>query len=74
MSETRELHQSGEQVLSPGIYRLVGRPFEGESGRLVTLYKGDFFPNEQGRAASWYLVRTIADRGAPSTVHISWAG
>ena len=64
MSETRELHQSGEKVLTAGIYRLVGRTLEGEAGTLVTLYKGDLFPNEQGRATNWYLMRAIADRRA----------
>lgn len=70
MSETKELHQSGEKVLTAGIYRLVGRTLEGEDGTLVTLYRGDYFPNEQGRATSWYLVRAIADRRTTSTLPI----
>jgi len=72
MSETRELHQSGEKVLSAGIYRLVVRTLEGESGTLVTLYKGDFFPNEQGRATSWYLVRAIGDRTSAPPLPTAW--
>ncbi len=72
MSETRELHQSGEKVLIGGIYRLVERTLEGDAGTLVTLYRGDNVPDYQGRATSWYLVRPIAERKATAPLHTSW--
>jgi hypothetical protein len=72
MSETRPLHQSGEKALIAGIYRLVARTLEGDAGTLVTLYRGDYFPDYQGRATSWYLVRPFAERKATAPLHTAW--
>ncbi len=72
MSETRELHQSGEKVLVAGIYRLVERSLEGDAGTLVTLQKGDYFPDYQGRATNWYLARALANRKVTSPLMTAW--
>ena len=66
------LYQSGEKVTASGIYRLVEMTSDGESGTLLTLRRGEFFPDHQGRAACWYLVRTIAERKATAPLHTAW--
>lgn len=72
MSVTRQLHQSGEKVLVAGIYRLVERTLEGDAGTLVTLQRGDYFPDYQGRATNWYLARAIADCKATAPLLTAW--
>jgi len=71
-SEVGGLCQSGEKVLVSGIYRLAERTSPGQTGTLLTLYKGDTFPSHNGRAVCWYIDQTVADRKATAPLHTDW--
>lgn len=66
------LCQSGEKVAVSGIYRLVETVSEGDEGTLLTLRLGEFFPDHKGRAACWFLVRTIPERKQTAPLHTPW--
>ena len=66
------LHQSGEAVVSPGIYRLVELTQGGKSGTLITLQRGQLFPDQNGREVCWYLVRAIAAPKATAPLYTDW--
>ncbi len=66
------LYQSGEKVTASGIFQLVETTTAGEAGTVLTLRRGEFFPDHRGRAACWYLVRTIPERKATAPLHTPW--
>lgn len=70
--KSNTLFQSGEKVTASGIYRLVETITEGDAGTLLTLRLGEFFPDHNGRAACWYLVRAIPERIQTAPLHMPW--
>jgi len=71
-TEINNLHQSGEKVTVSGMYQLVEMTLEGQVGTLMTLHKGEWFPDHDGRAACWHLLREISDKPATSPLHTPW--
>lgn len=71
-TEISSLYQSGEKVSVSGMYQLVERTLEGEVGTLLTLRKGSLFPDHDGRATCWLLLREVSDRPATAPLHTPW--
>ncbi len=71
-TELSNLHQSGEKVTVSGRYQLVEMTLEGQVGTLFTLRKGEWFPDHDGRAVCWHLLREISDKPATAPLHTSW--
>jgi len=71
-TEINNLHQSGEKVTVSGMYQLVEKTLEGQVGTLLTLRKGALFPDHEGRATCWHLLREISDKPATAPLHTPW--
>jgi hypothetical protein len=71
-TEVGNLHQSGEKVNVSGVYQLVEKTLEGHVGTMLTLRKGTLFPDHEGRAACWHLLREISDKPSTAPLHTHW--
>jgi hypothetical protein len=58
--DIHSLYQSGESVTVSGVYALVDVPAR-EPKTVCEVRSGQFFPDYQGRAVCWFLVRTIQE-------------
>ena len=71
-TEVSNLHQSGEKVTVSGMYQLIEKTLEGHVGTLLTLHKGELFPDHGGWQACWVLLREISDKPATAPLHTPW--